>query len=386
MFSGLLFLAAFTAVLLVLLVFSVPAPSLSSFPSVLSTTTTSNDVQTTTTTTVSISTRPQLRPKPSLVAYATSLPAAAVASKPPTGGLLAHVLQRSVQYRGVLLVTFVDGTAGSHEQVVNLVLSLHRVGMPVNVTLALCQDEVSSTYLKARGINAFHVARAVWEGEIGMGTSERPHNTAAVYYLLLHGINVLVVDSDVVLVRRRPNGIDAAIDLFTSYASGATHIAFTLRNPPTDNVNYVYNSGFYLARASNTSLVLFESVLRKVQKAKPPAANAVGWFDDRVLFGYNFNDLLPVQRDCIIELPWFQFRASTSALWSGPNNCCTNTSLLDSWSRGWDLAHDDRDPFTLQFNLAGNDNAARVQAMKNWRLWFSDDVELIHSSGLIQTT
>jgi len=302
--------------------------------------------------------------------------------------LLAHVLQRTVLYRGVLLLSLV--TASTQENMVNLVLSMHRVGLPVNVPLALCLDEVSYTYLSHRGVNAFYVSPAVWD-EISW-TKEKPQlkssktdglvrrrqvtrsKTAFVYYFLKHGINVFMMDNDVVMVRRQPNGIDVAIDQLTSFASSATHIAVSMNNPPSDDFKYTYNSGFYLVRASNASLAIFESVVAKLRSVN----QNTHWFDDQKIFNKHFKDLPPIKRESILELSWFQFCSGTSTGWSHPDKCCTNTTLHDSWSHNWATEHDDKYPYVLHFNMATN----KLDSMKNWRVWFFDDFKLWRSSGL----
>jgi len=293
---------------------------------------------------------------------------------------------------------------------VNMLLSMHRVGLPATAPLALCMDSESHTFLTSLGINSFFVHEEVWT-EIGWAT-EKPKSVIVpanetnstlisgakqahrkqvnrskisfVCYLLKNGFNVLLLDNDIVMVRRNPNGIDAAIDYIHNYGTANTHIAISMDNPPgqpSEKYGHNYNTGFYLVRSTPETIEIFEEVVRSLREVND-TDQKVG---DQKIFNNYFkngpgtNDRKHERRQYVFELPWFLYMSGKLSSWKHPDKCCRNTSMHSWWESGWSLERDSELPYLLHFNFQFAEN--KTLAMQTWKVWHYADAELWKSAG-----
>ena len=320
--------------------------------------------------------------------------------------LLWFMQNRAVPYRGVLLLSVVN--KDTQRSMVNMLLTMSRVGLPIHAPVALCTDPESDRFLASLGINSFYVHDGVW-GEIGWD-KERPRTLVPsenkmtpataknaerkqvnrskivfVSYLLRHGFNVLLLDNDIVMVRRSPNGIDAAIDNIHNFGTVDTHIAITVENPPgqlTEKHGHEYNTGFYLVRSAPETVQMFQEVVENMRPILPTETE-IG--DQRIFNDYfrkapGTNEAKHERRKHVMELSWFLYMSGRLTLWVHPDKCCRNTNMYSWWQSNWGAERDGELPYMFHFNFEFGDQ--KVRSMEYWKQWHYPDPAMWRAAGL----
>ena len=287
-------------------------------------------------------------------------------------------------HRGVVLLG-VTNYAMRHVAL-NFLVSLRNVGgVDPRSPVVVCLDVASFEFLRDRGVNVYLADAAMWQevgwelppwpisgretnvGMLGYGKNrDYVHlvrcKAPIVRYLLRHGLNVLLFDVDIVLLRSSPNAIDAVIDRLEQ--SSDVDVLMQSNRPE----RLVYNTGFYVCRSSPRSIELFDAFVDRLGTAD--AADLA--IDDQTIFNRLVLKERPDQLARLVDqLPYDQFPSGIETVSKNPMSakCCSPASGLVAnmkrlWKAGWPTTQDDQKPFLVHFNFIRGDD--KVTQMKAW--------------------
>jgi len=308
-------------------------------------------------------------------------------------GAFIRFIKGSVKtYNGVVIAAMINDYG--LELLSHWLGSLESVGVDRHIPLIVTVDDRSYTVLKERGLTVYKADAATWS-EVGWQQGVATKNDGKmlrwksdlyygqlmrskmvlVDYLLRCGINVVFSDVDITFLRKNPNAIDAAISILNLTPKPAD-VALGL-NYPADKL-LEFNTGFYIARSSPSSVRLFAKILDKLRREWTESTTDDQTLVHNMLFLEGGWDQF---QEHIIQLPYFQFTPGGSFTATRPNN--TNEVLQIDTHYGIDVRQLAREnwpiekeriyPFTVHVNFIYPEY--KSLHLKLWNLWAGKDEE-----------